>query len=67
MEDRHFNEVDLRRMFEHADTHQPDILEGRFVIKAHHAGQPWDLIVEPDERRQPLVVIAAYPVDQTTS
>jgi hypothetical protein len=66
MEDRGFNEVDLRRMLEHADTHRPDILEGRFVIEAHHAGQPWDVIVEPDELRQLLVVITAYPVDQTT-
>jgi len=65
MEDRGFNEVDLRRMLEHAETHRPDILEGRFVIEAHHAGQPWDVIVEPDELRQLLVAITAYPLDQT--
>jgi hypothetical protein len=64
MEDRGFTEVDLRRMLEHADTHRSDILEGRFVIETHHAGQRWDVVVEPDELRQLLVVITAYPVDQ---
>jgi hypothetical protein len=29
MEDRAFNEVDLRRMLEHASGHRPDIVEGR--------------------------------------
>ena len=64
MEDRAFNEVDLRRMLEHADRHRPDILEGRFVIEARHAGTPWEVIVEPDELRPLLVVITAYPVSQ---
>ena len=63
MEDRGFNEVDLRRMLEHAAGHRADILEGRFVIEARHAGRQWDVIVEPDEIRQLLVVITAYPVD----
>ena len=64
MEDRAFNEIDLRRMLEHADGHRPDILEGRFVIEARHASTSWEVIVEPDERRQLLVVITAYPVGQ---
>ncbi|MEO8677718.1 MAG: DUF4258 domain-containing protein [Vicinamibacterales bacterium] len=67
MEDRAFTEVDLRRMLELAVGHRADILEGRFVIEARHAGMPWEVIVEPDELRQLLVVITAYPVDQTTS
>ncbi len=66
MEDREFNEVDLRRMLEHAGSHRPDIVEGRFIIEARHAGQPWDVIIEPDESHQLLVVITAYPVDETT-
>ena len=33
MEDRAFNEVDLRGMLEHAGGHRADILEGRFVIE----------------------------------
>ena len=64
MEDRGFNEVDLRRMLEHASGYTPDIMVGRFVIEARHAGQSWAVVVEPDEKRQLLVVVAAYPVDQ---
>lgn len=67
MEDRGFNEVDLRRMLEQATGHHPDIIEGRFVIEVRHAGQSWEVIVEPDEMRQLLVVITAYPVDQAQS
>ncbi len=64
MEDRGFNEVELRRMLEHAAGHRPDILEGRFVIEAKHGGQPWEVIVEPDDLSQFLVVITAYPVEK---
>ena len=64
MEERAFNEVDLRRMLELAGGHRPDILEGRFVIEARHSGRAWEVIVEPDEMRQLLVVITAYPMDQ---
>ena len=67
MEDRGFNEVDLRRMLEHAGDHAPDILAGRFVITARHAGQRWAVIVEPDQQRQLLVVVTAYPVEQAES
>ena len=67
MEDRAFNEVELRRMLDHARGHRADILEGRFVIEARHTGISWEVIVEPDELRQLLVVITAYPVDQAKS
>lgn len=67
MEDRGFNEVDLRRMLEHATRHHGDIVEGRFVMEARRAGQPWEVIVEPDSTRQLLVVITAYPVEQEES
>ena len=64
MEDRTFNEIDLRRMLEHAGGYRGDILEGRFVVEARHAGTSWEVIVEPDELRHLLVVITAYPVGQ---
>jgi hypothetical protein len=67
MEDRAFNEVDLRRMLERASSHRADILAGRFVIEVRHAGQPWEVIVEPDEVLHLLVVITAYPVEQQVS
>ena len=63
MEDRAFNEIDLRRMLEYASGHRIDILEGRFVIEVRHAGRPWEVIVEPDEVFELLVVITAYPVE----
>jgi hypothetical protein len=67
MEDRGFNEVELRRMLEHGGGYRDDILEGRFVIETRHAGQSWEVIVEPDEVRHLIVVITAYPVDRTES
>ena len=60
-----FSEVDLRRMLEHASGHRPDIIEGRFIIEVRHADQPWEVIVEPDEMLHLLVVITAYPVEQS--
>jgi hypothetical protein len=67
MEDRGFNEMDLRRRLEHASGYGPDTMVGRFVIEARHAGQSWAVIVEPDEKRQLLVVVTAYPEDQAQS
>lgn len=66
MEDRGFNEVDLRRMLEYAGGQRSDILAGRFVIDTRHGRRPWEVIVEPDEMRQLLVVITAYPVDEAS-
>lgn len=63
MEDRGFNEVDLRRMLQHAIGHVPDVVEGRFLVAVRHVASPWEVIVEPDEVRRLLVVITAYPVE----
>ena len=54
-------------MLEHASGYTPDIVAGRFIIEARHAGQSWAVIVEPDEGRQLLVVVTAYPEDQAQS
>jgi hypothetical protein len=67
MEDRGFNEVDLRRMLEHACGYRPDIVEGRFVVDARHAESPWEVIVEPDAIGGLIVVITAYPIHQGKS
>jgi hypothetical protein len=67
MDDRGFNEIELRRMLEYAGGHREDILEGRFIVDVRHRGLPWEVIVEPDEMRQLLVVITAYPVEQPES
>jgi hypothetical protein len=62
MEDRDFNEVDLRAMLERARHHRLDVVEGRFVIETEHKHAPWEVIVEPDEIDHLLVIVTAYPV-----
>jgi hypothetical protein len=61
MDDRRFTELDLRRMLERATGYRPDV-EGRWVIETRHRRRPWEVIVEPDQERQLLVVVTAYPV-----
>ena len=62
MEDRQFNEVDIRTMLEHARSHCRNIVEGRWVIETYHEEHPWEVIVEPDVIQKQLVLITAYPV-----
>jgi ribosomal protein L34 len=62
MEDRRFNEVDLRTMLAHARSHRRDTVEGRWVIESRRRRHPWEIIVEPDSERRLLVVVTAYPV-----
>jgi hypothetical protein len=62
MEDRDFNEVDLRWMLEHAQGHRPDVVDGRWIIETRHYRQRWEIIVEPDEFEQLLIVVTAYPI-----
>ena len=62
MLDRRFNEVDLRAMLHHAASFRPDIVEGRWVITCRHKRRRWEVIVEPDQHAQLLVVVTAYPV-----
>ena len=66
MADRDFNEVDLRKMLNDAENLRSDIESGRWVVKTHHGRRPWEVVVEPDERLQLLVVITAYPVETNT-
>jgi hypothetical protein len=65
MEDRDFNEVDLRAMLHRAASHRPDHVRGRFVIEASHRGRAWDVVVEPDEEDRLLVVVTCYPTGGT--
>src|SRR5262249_42625887 len=64
MEDRDFNEVELRTMLETATGYRDDIVDGRFVIETRHRRADWEIIVEPDEVAHSLVVITAYAVDR---
>jgi hypothetical protein len=66
MEDRDFTEVDLRRMLERGTGYHPDVVEGRYVIDTRHRRRAWQVIVEPDEAEQLLVVVTGYPVEATS-
>ncbi len=62
MEDRQFNEIDLRTMLEHARSYHRDTVEDRWVIQKHHEEHPWEVIVEPDIGSKLLVIVTAHPV-----
>jgi len=60
MLDRGFTEVELREMLEEAESYEPDIVEGRFVVETRHRRKRWQVIVEPDTVARRLVVVTAY-------
>jgi hypothetical protein len=64
MLDRRFNEVDLRRMLEHASGYRADVVAGRWVIETRHTRKDWEVIVEPDNEQTLLVLVTAYPVEE---
>ena len=51
MEDRGFNEVDLRAMLEAASGYRDDVVDGRYVIETRHRRADWEVIVEPTKWR----------------
>jgi hypothetical protein len=63
MVDRGFTEVDLRVMLEKATGLKATKDPSRFLISTRWQGQPWELVVEPDEIDQVLLIITAYPVE----
>ena len=50
-------------MLEGARTYRPDVVPDRWVIDARHAGERWEVIVQPDPAEEQLVVVTAYPVE----
>jgi hypothetical protein len=62
MEDRDFNEIELRTMLLHAKGFRPDVVTGRWIIDCRHRRKHWEVIVEPDELDHVLVVVTAYAV-----
>ncbi|MDM8523175.1 DUF4258 domain-containing protein [Desulfococcaceae bacterium HSG8] len=62
MDDRNFNELDIRTMLEHAHSFRADIIEGRWIIETRHRKKSWEVIVEPETGCELLIVITAYPV-----
>jgi len=49
-------------MLEAASGYRKDVAPGRWVIEAKRGRQRWEVIVEPDEALNMLVVITAYAV-----
>jgi len=60
MEDRGFNEIELRGMMQRATAWRPSAWEGRFVVESAMTGRPWEIVVEPDAAGKRLVVVTAY-------
>jgi hypothetical protein len=63
MKDRGFDEVDLRIMIEMATGFREDHVPGRWIIDTTHEGRSWEVIVEPLEDEQKLMVVTAYAPD----
>lgn len=61
MGDRDFTEIDLRRMLELATGIQADVVPGRWRIATRLRRRPWEVIVEPDDHTERVVVSTAYP------
>jgi len=65
MLDRRFTELDLRDMLHRARTYRRDIVPGRWVVVTSHRRKGWEVIVEPDIDARVLVVITAYPQEES--
>ena len=62
MGDRRFNELDLRGMLERARNLRENAVRGRWVVETRFRRRPWEIVVEPDMRREVLVIVTAYAV-----
>ena len=64
MLDRGFNEIEVRRMLSVASGLRADVVPGRWIVATRRRRRAWEVIVEPDQDAQLVVVITAYPVDK---
>jgi hypothetical protein len=62
MIDRGFSEVDLRLMFEATFAIRSGVAKGRWILETVLDGVAWEVVVEPDQHDQVIVVITAYRV-----
>lgn len=51
-------------MLAEATRSRPNVLAGRWVVETRWRRRPWEVIVEPDEVEELLVIVTAYPVDE---
>jgi len=61
--ERDCTEIELRRMMEPATGCRPGKGEGRWVIEAQFR-KPWKVVVEPILKKERLVVVTAYEVEE---
>ena len=52
-------------MLEHAVRYRADVIEGRWVIETRHNRKDWEVIIEPDSEQKLLLVVTAYPVEES--
>ena len=64
MEQRGVTEVQLRAMLERATAFEPNVVEGRFMIRVRNLHRPWIVIVEPDADAKLLIVVTVYEVSE---
>ena len=65
MEQRDFTEISLREMLDRALGFRPDERYGRYVIESQYRRKGWEVIVEPDSEGELLVIVTAYPVEES--
>lgn len=62
MRDRRITELDLRTMLQQASAYRRADEEGRWVIETRLGRTRWEVIVEPDDQEELLVIVTAYPL-----
>ena len=62
MHERTFTELELRAMLDEAEGYRPSITSGRFLIATRRERERWEIVVEPDEREEVLIIVTAYKV-----
>jgi len=63
MLDRQFTELDLRQMLDRVMAIRADVVPSRWILATRYRRRHWEIIVEPDQAAELLVVITAYPVN----
>jgi hypothetical protein len=52
-------------MLERARGYRPDIVEGRWAIVTTFRRKTWEVIAEPDLATKHLVIVTAYPYEES--
>lgn len=65
MAERDVSDVELRTMLDEASSLEPGSRANRWVVHTRLVGQPWVVVVEPDEDERLLYVVTVHPKDRT--